>query len=248
VTAERSDAPVRDPSRAHQYRPSVPELERPPVGDRPGESIASPDEDPDVLLARAGWSPLLDRILRGVCHDLNSRASSLVAVTQLVELGEPLPDAYREEAPKLHHLSDSLQRLSASTRARVEGALPRELIGEALAMHARARERAYEEAPPVVEDEGVPAVLVCPGRVQRGLALLIDRCSIHWDRREDPVRLRGNEREATILIPGVEPVARGAWTDPLEAVFAMDGGRLRLGERGAALTFPSLEAARASGR
>ncbi len=198
------------------------------------------------LLESAGWSALVDRIIRGVCHDLNSRVSSLMAVTQLMQLGEPVPEAFQDETAKLEQLARLLQLIPANPEAGAEARLPQDLVAEALSMHAKARDKGYVRPPRVSVADGTPAVLVGAGRTVRAMALLIDRLGGDWDRLDRPVVVRGDAKAAHIDIPSVAPVPPGPWTAALSAVFAMDAGSCSVTADGATVSFPSLEVSRAS--
>jgi hypothetical protein len=199
-----------------------------------------------ALLESAGWSALLDRIIRGVCHDLNSRVSSLMAVTQLMQLGEPVPEAFRDETAKLEELARLLQLIPAIPEAEADARLPQDLVAEALTLHAKARDKGYARPPRVSVEEGTPAILVGAGRAVRAIALVIDRLGRDWDRLDRPVVIRGNAKAAHIDLPTVAPVDPGPWAATLSTVFAMDAGSFSVSEDGATISFPSLEVARAS--
>lgn len=197
-----------------------------------------------LLLEAAGWSALLDRIIRGVCHDLNSRVSSLMAVTQLMQLGEPVPDAFADETGKLEQLARLLQLIPTDLDGEPEALLLQDLVTDALTLHARARDKGYARPPRVEVSESTPAVLVGAGRAMRALTLLIDRSASDWDQLDQPVVVRGDEIAAHVELPSVAPVNPEGWASALGNVFAMDGGSMAVTESGATISFPSLAVSR----
>lgn len=68
-------------------------------------------------LAQAGWSDVSDRILAGLCHDLNGRVTSLAGMVQLLQLDE-------DSASMSPFLDQEVSRLEGSVR------MVRRLAGE----------------------------------------------------------------------------------------------------------------------
>lgn len=223
------------------------ELERdvvPSSGDAPVDS-GSPS--PAELLAAAGWSPMLDRILRGLAHDLNGRVSSLMAIEQLLELDDELPPEFHEEPGKLERIARFVQLLPTDLDATARAALPADLLERAATLHGKARGRALDDLPAPDIADGTPAVLVGDGRVVRGLVLVLDRCSVSWG-ATDRVRIEGDEHGAAFVVPCPGTGDLDGPPAALARLFAMDGGTLRAESGRWVLSFPSLAAARARER
>ncbi len=62
-----------------------------------------------VRLAHAGWNDVSDRILAGLCHDLNGRVTSLAGMVQLLQFDE-------EASSMAPFLDEEVQRLEESVR------------------------------------------------------------------------------------------------------------------------------------
>jgi hypothetical protein len=218
--------------------------------------LSDPDPDTDatsphraaVLLARAGWSALQDRILMDLCHDLNGRIATLYALWQLTEMGETPPTDLASELARLEGVAGRLsQLLGAVDEARPVPLEPQQLVERALRCLEGASHASHGSLDLVLEG-ALPAVLVNEGRCMRTILLFVDRA----------VALRGDVTFTIRGVPdGVElafDVDGGVGPDDgadlalLDAVLRLDGGAVSVEPARCALTLPSLERARAEGR
>ena len=218
----------------------------------PDESaVFSPPQSHEAasLLALSGWSYVLDRILASVCHDLNGRVSSLQALTQLMELGETLPETLNAEPAKLESIVRLLALIPAYLGAEPSPIRMQDLLSSAMDLHGKVRS-AMEEQPPSVEFlDGVPPVLVNESRAVRGMVLLLDHSMRSSPEPGVSVRVGGDESMATVGLPlGAVGVQDEDSLEPLTQLFEMDGGELEVEARTLVLRLPSVAAARAAGR
>ncbi len=202
---------------------------------------------------------MLDSVLRGLRHDLNSRLASLDAVVMLTDLGDleqPLSATIAAELDRLGSVVAVLGMLPGDLDANPIPVMLQDIAAQAIqlagtAMHA-------VDQPPVLEVEpGVPPVLANEARALRATVLLI--CRLVSD---SPAGLQivvsGDEHNAVLTLrphstgqeqPGA-PVGLGSGmeAEALEALFRLDAGELRSDDLGVTLRFPSLARARAQGR
>ena len=69
-------------------RTEVPHRIPNPTGEQPLSSPMSPHEFAVQRLDEAGWILLADRLIHGLCHDLNGRAGSISSLVYLLDSGE----------------------------------------------------------------------------------------------------------------------------------------------------------------
>jgi hypothetical protein len=200
------------------------------------------------LLAQSGWGYVLDRILAGVCHDLNGRVSSLQAVTQLLALGEPLPDTFHTEPEQLADIARFVALIPSDLGAEPIPIAAEEILHTAVDLHARVR-GAIVEPTPLEILEGVPPVLVNRGRAVRGAILLTDYSMRSLPEPDRPIRLGGDSVQAIIEFPVGDAGSQDPdLLEPLARLFEIDGGDLQVTHGQLLFRLPSLAAARAAGR
>ena len=213
-------------------------------------AVSSPPRGHEAasLLALSGWSFVLDRILAGVCHDLNGRVSSLLAVTQLIELGEPLPTTFQAEPAKLEAVARFLALIPAYLGAEPNPNRMQDLLSTAMDLHAKVRGM-LEEPPPVRFAEDLPPVLVSEGRAVRGLVLLLDHSMRSFPEPDVPVSVAGDPSLVSVTVPmGNADIRDDEALHHLGLLFEMDGAELTVEKEALVLRLPSLSAARSAGR
>ncbi len=82
------------------------------------------------VLAQAGWSQVLDSVLRGLRHDLNSRLASLDAIVMLNDLGDLEQPLAATVAPELE---GPRQAPATSLPALRDSSLPARCLGSTVA-------------------------------------------------------------------------------------------------------------------
>lgn len=127
---------------------------------------------PSGLEARAptdAWSETMDRVIAGICHDLNDRLSSLSGLLELAELdGAIAPDLgvpLRSELDRIEDLIRLLRLLPSETPSEPEPVRLAEVIPAAVALLRR--HRGLEDCSVVVDIAADPLVLGDWGELTR---------------------------------------------------------------------------------
>ncbi len=224
----------------------------------------SDDPDPARLLARAGWLHVSDRILSGVCHDLNGRVSSLDGLVQLLRLDgaedTPVIPYLREEVAKLESVVSLLRLIPGELMAEPEPITPGELLERVARLHRT--HRGLEAIETVVSyAEGLPPLLVSWPRVGRSL-LVLSAWAAHAARTSggrsielraeaagESVVLRLTAGEEGRALPALGAEASAPAVDALRGLLEMDGGELEidLGDGTISVRLPSLSDLRRRG-
>jgi hypothetical protein len=199
------------------------------------------------LLAEAGWTDLFDRVIHGVCHDLNGRVTSLHAVTQLVELGEGLPPTFGVEEERLAQIARGLMMIPYDLGAEPNAAILPELMERVLSIHDKVRDVELSK-PHLTVGEEVPPVLVNEGRCVRALVLVVDRYLRHAPKADAAIRVAASSGDAEVSLPGAADALSETEAEALAEVLAMDGVELRGNEDELRVVFPSLARAREESR
>jgi len=134
-----------------------------------------PREDWIPALSKAGWDLVQDRIVRGLCHDLSGRGSSLGGLSFLLE-SEPadLGPVVSHMGEELEHLERSLAllRLLPDDSTGEELLAPTELIREILELVST--QRGLENVEFTVESASdAPAIRIDPTFFRRSMILLL---------------------------------------------------------------------------
>jgi signal transduction histidine kinase len=214
---------------------------------------ASGDPSAALLLARAGWLDLLDDIHGGLCHDLNSRVSSVEGLLQILELGAA--DASETlgylgpEAERLARMGQRLSYLSGRVDATPEAFAPYELLEEAVPLLERHRPFSRLEMR-LTEAPGVAPVRGCRPRLLRVLLLILARAAaaagsdgapeliLGWGEANGSVELRIRRGSADGGAWG--PASLAGIEEPLAALLAMEGGSLLVQDQAVGLRLPAL--------
>ena len=201
-----------------------------------------------VLLAEAGWPAFQDRLILGLCHDLNGRVASLQAVTHLVEMGEPLPATLGIEAERLKEVANRLALLHGDLEAPPTPFALDQLLRLAVDTYARLKD-VDGSTVDVGVNEGAPPVLVNEGRFMRTLLLFVDwaRCSTSGSALTLEVTGDADGVEVGFDAPEEQPDARRPLS-ALDRVASIEGGRVSLDAGRGILALPSLSRSRAEGR
>lgn len=199
-----------------------------------------------AALADAGWSDLQDRLILGFCHDLNGRVTSLYAVSQLVDLGEPLPDSFDTEVVRLEEVARRVAFLHGDLESAPGPFSLPDLLDRAVGLHGGLKDLTASEVRLNVADGG-PALLVNEGRCLRLLLLFFEAAVRYADERSAALDVisNGNGVEISFPVPEGEPVSD---LDPLDRVASLDSGRVVVTEGRCRLRLLTLSAARALGR
>ena len=225
----------------------------PPVGD-------------DVLLARAGWPATFDRILAGLCHDLNGRAAALRGFIQLKAFGDApasLDGLLEEEVERLEELARTLSCVPDRAGGEPELLAPRELLADLLRLHGK--HRGLETFRTDLEvDREAPPLRAFRRRLQRALLVALGEAA--WSAHRRGGRSLGIScaggvdggllieitpgppspaRPATATeAAGVPGAGAGEAIGPLRELLARDGATLESVDRGQGLhlrlAFPPL--------
>jgi hypothetical protein len=202
------------------------------------------------LLDEAGWNVVRDRIIRGICHDLNGRANAVSNIGFLMEGGEtPWPDVEGIVEGELQRLDEAsrLLRLLPDDEPEIGLLAPGDLLRLLPSLirlqpgleHVEVRPDAAETLAAIRMDETLftRALLVLASRAAEDSLLLGNR----------EVRLADRGPEGTVvvgpLLPDkarLEPVGTGDLTsmippggvERVSRVIRGTGGRLTAVERG----------------
>ncbi|MFQ5537726.1 MAG: hypothetical protein ACE5GJ_09765 [Gemmatimonadota bacterium] len=240
-----------------------------PTASRPLDEGA-PRPSPEVLLARAGWYRVRDRIIRRCVHDLNGRTTSLMAISELIRRNADqatILEYLDQETDQIAALSWTLSALPTDLTAPPEPLDAGELVRLAASLLGRDGEGV------AVEAEGEPPpILVARERILAVLLLCMagrDESSSFaspHDRTETmTVVVRPGEDTVEIEITPVPPLppadalpelpgpGAGGASDAMQRLGALrelldrEGGTLTETEgAGVRLVFPDLKARRAS--
>lgn len=212
----------------------------PTSADHPGQ--APTHREVGILLSRGGLDRVRARLHARLAHDLNGRASTLLAVHDLLEEG-PSEDAlhYLEaEVESIERLVKILRALPAEAGGEGEAMIPGETAEEAARLAAR--QRGFEGVPCAVEaGPEVAPVLAGRTRLIAALLLLIAAAQEPWMNREAPgpvvVGLSEEPGVVVFTVRGPPPPGDGASDGPdgaegldaealeaLDAVLRLDGG------------------------
>jgi len=221
-----------------------------------GESI---DRNPALLLARAGWLNVSDRILSGACHDLNGRLSSLDGLAQLLTLdgaeGTPVIPYLKEEISKLETVVSLLRLFPGDLMAVPEPMTPTDLVDDVVRLHRKHRGLESQATTYSCED-GLPPVLVNRARVGRGLLILmawIGRTALDSGAGSLEIRAEAEGEAVTLRLEGKDAGngtldlgvdAAAPEVAALRDLLRLDGGELDIEDRLIAVRLPSLAEAR----
>ena len=227
-----------------------------------GASHSGGGQESARLLAQAGWSRVLDSVLRGLRHDLNSRLASLDAIVMLTDLGgleQPLAASVASELDRLSSVVQVLGLLPGDLDADPIPVMPQEIVARAIQLAGTAT-HVVDRAAELEVEEGVPPVLANEARALRSTVLLLHRLLAHSSAGLHVV-VSGDEQNALVTLrphsTGEEPdektgapigLASGPEAEALEALLRLDGGELCRDDLGVMLRFASLARARAEGR
>lgn len=214
----------------------------------------TPSETPGPVataLFRAGWPGLSDRLVAGLCHDLNGRASALAGLSLLL-VGDGGEDDDAEliasEVEKLEELARLLRLLAGDADGAPEPLAPADLLPLLVALQSRERGMENVSVDTAV-DSGAPPVLVSWSGFGRVVLLALSATAgAAGAGSRLRVSLAANEAGGLRVVVEAEGAPAGATPAPaldgLGEVVELLGGRLAVGEAGAALDFPSLAQAR----
>ena len=197
-----------------------------------------------ALLADAGWADLLNRILMGLCHDVNGRVASLEAARQLAEMGASGPDNLGYEVERLTGVAARMEALVGDVEGPAAAFPLSALLATAVELHAHLKD--VGGAPlAVAEEPDLPPVLVNEARGVRLLLLFVDLASRAG---VESLELGGDADGAELSFAAPEADAERERAAALDRVAACDGGRVSWKADRCSLELPSLARARAEGR
>lgn len=206
---------------------------------------------PAVLAASAGWLPVSEAILAGLCHDLGNRIASLDALLQLLEDDDDdLRADVDKEVERLSAIVPTFRSLMGDMDAAREAQLLPDVLETVLDLHRR--RRGLEAVVSEFRTSGeVPPVLANPARLGRLLILALDNVVAGCLRegvREVTVEASADDGGATVRMwgdgadgphltdAGLESLRRLGALDTV--VVVQEAGEVRL-------SLPSLTRARA---
>ncbi len=193
-------------------------------------------------LAAAGWGPFQDRLVLGLCHDVNGRVTSLQAVTQLVDMGEPLPETFGIEVERLEELAERMSVLYGNVEAPpIPFSLP-ELLERAAKLYGQLKSGSPETVRLAIQ-EGTPPVLINEGRCLRYLLLFLDEACTTGESPEVTLEVVG-DREGVQLWFKAGPGTEAPGLDALDELVQLDSGEVIFEAGRWVLRLPSLSRAR----
>ena len=167
-------------------------------------------------LVRAGWLPLADRLVAGICHDLNGRASALSGLVHLLDLDTELDRGglLSDEVEKLETVSGQLSLLVGDPDGPAEPLVAGDLVTSLIALQGR--ERGTDGVQVSLSlDADAPPILVNWTTFSRVFLLLLSTASqgpVAGDRRVD-VALATDDHgglRLTVSAPAIAPAGERA--------------------------------------
>jgi len=134
----------------------------------------------DVLLALAGWPGTEERILGGICHDMNGRVAALRGLLQLTGMGDDprtLTEYLEDEVRRLERMARMLALFPDHTEGGLQMMAPGEVLPDLLLLHGKHRGLEGITTELVVDPEA-PAFRASRRRLQR--ALLVALGAVAW--------------------------------------------------------------------
>ena len=191
-------------------------------------------------LEDAGWGALSDRLVAGLCHELNGRSSAMYGLAELAKSGDDatfVADSLGKEAQRMQALVRALRALSARGQTEARPVAPADRMDDLLQLF---------EALPGAEMLGIethfdpqtPAVMIPWATMTRGFLLILaylgsralrdghrGALSVALEKRsEGPVLTMTTLRREgqTSLDPATEELIKGSWAWPFGAQKALE--------------------------
>ena len=198
-------------------------------------------------LGRAGWLQLADRLVGGLCHDLNGRTSALVGLGQLLDLDTELDlgGLLSDEVEKLEEVSRHLSLLVGDPDGPAEPLVVTDLVPSLISLQARERGTGGVQVSLALAD-AAPPILVNWTAFSRAFLLLLSmaiQVQAGEDRQVD-VSVEADESGALRLGvsgPAGPPSAVGI---ALEDALRPSAAVVEWGGTGVSVRFPSLAQSR----
>ena len=168
--------------------------------------------------------------------------TSLYAVTQLVDMGEPLPGSFDKEVERLADVARRVALLQGDMEAPPTPISLSDVLERANGLHGGLKDLTQSEVHVDLDDAG-HAVLVNEARALRLVLLFYDLASRYGDAGSVTLRVVGDERgiEVSFIVPM-------SALKPLDRVAGLEGGRVDFETGRCSLHLPSLALAREKGR
>lgn len=172
--------------------------------------------------------------------------TSLYAVTQLVDMGEPLPGSFDKEVERLADVARRVALLQGDMEASPTPISLSDVLERANGLHGGLKDLTQSEVNVDLDDAG-HAVLVNEARALRLVLLFYDLASRYGDAGSVTLQVAGDERgaEVSFIVPPDAPMSA---LKPLDRVAGLEGGRVDFEAGRCTLHLPSLALARERGR